>query len=548
MKLYKISFLMIVAAFATASCNDIDEQNPEGGSITAAQSQETNLAITSRTQATFTGMFTMMGQPHGCWPTGRNSSRADDFGFVMQTFSNDLEGADMSSANNEYNWFTSACELSTRNANYANPYIRYVMPYRQIGVANSIIASFPETTTDSSSLNQIAQARAMRAFDYMSLAPYFQFGYAKAADQPCVPILKAGTDYTNNPRATVKEVYEYILEDLNYAIEHLAGYNRGSDKTRIDQHVAYGLRARVNLIMGNYADAASDAAKALQGYTPASISEVSTPTFYNINDHNWIWGVNITPEMVQTENDGYATSASWICSFSGDGYSAATQSYAVINQLLYDKIPATDVRKGWWLDADMHSPLLSTITWGTTTGDDIATLKIKDVKEPMLPYTNVKFGMKAGIGSVTNSNDFPLMRAEEMILIEVEGLAKSGKEGDARTMLENFVKTYRDPSYTIPSSRQFADEIWFQRRVELWGEGFFSADAKRLGKPIVRFHGANTCNFPDAFQFNMAADDGWLNMRFPQTELDNNLGVVNNADGKIPEAGQNPTLRDGVTD
>jgi hypothetical protein len=37
-------------------------------------------------------------------------------------------------------------------------------------------------------------------------------------------------------------------------------------------------------------------------------------------------------------------------------------------------------------------------------------------------------------------------------------------------------------------------------------------------------------------------------MRFPQTEMDNNLGIVDNTGGSQPVAGQNPSLRDGVTD
>ena len=64
----------------------------------------------------------------------------------------------------------------------------------------------------------------------------------------------------------------------------------------------------------------------------------------------------------------------------------------------------------------------------------------------------------------------------------------------------------------------------------------------------MRFHGPNTCNFSEAFVFNVAADDGWLNLRFPSDEKDTNLGIVDNSEGSIPIAGQNPTLRDGVTD
>ena len=156
--------------------------------------------------------------------------------------------------------------------------------------------------------------------------------------------------------------------------------------------------------------------------------------------------------------------------------------------------------------------------------------------------------MKSGIGSSINDNDWCLMRAEEMLLIQIEGLAKSGNEGTARTLLTNFVQTYRDPSYTIPTTRSFEDEIWFQRRVELWGEGFALSDIMRLQKPVVRFHSGTPSAYPTAFMFNMAATDGWLLMRFPQRETNANAAIVNNSEGSQPVSGQLGTLRDGVTD
>jgi hypothetical protein len=221
----------------------------------------------------------------------------------------------------------------------------------------------------------------------------------------------------------------------------------------------------------------------------------------------------------------------------------------MVNKLLFDLIPSTDVRKGWWLDENLHTPNWANLTWAGATGDEIANLTTDDGgKVPFSAYTNVKFGQKDGVGSAKNSNDFPLMRAEEMILIQAEGYAKSGNETKAEQILTNFVQTYRDPAYSIPASRTLADEIWFQRRVELWGEGFATSDLKRLGKPLVRFHAGVESNVPDAFQFNMEATDGWFNMRFPQTELDNNFGIVDNEGGAAPVAGQNPDLKDGVTD
>ena len=544
MKIYKIS-TMVLGGLMLASCSDIDEQIYSGGAFSKEQSQDIVNAIPTRVEATFNGMFTFMGNPAQNWGTRFSSARADDFGFIMMALSQDFEGADMIGADNGYNWFSAACEYSSRTPSYANPYIRYVTPYTLIGMVKDILATIPEDTEDASLINMKAQAKTLRAYSYLSLAPYFQGSYETSKDKPCVPVLSDSVDVTNNPRATVEQVYNVIVDDLTWAIDHLD--ETRSSKAYVNANVAYGLRARAYLAMGKGAEAAADAEKAMQGYEPASIAEVSVPTFCDMEEHNWIWAIDITDD--QANYYGYATAPSWLSSLCGDGYGAACGTTAMINKLLWDKIPATDVRKGWWIDENLHSPNWADLTWGTAKGDEIANLVLDDgSKVELPPYTNIKFGMKSGVGSTLNNNDWPLMRVEEMILIQAEGYAISGNEAKAKEILTNFVKTYRDPSYTIPSGRTLRDEIWFQRRVELWGEGFAVSDARRLNKPIVRFHGPNTTNYADAFQFNIAADDGWLNMRFPQSEKDNNSAIVDNTEGSLPVAGQNPNLRDGVTD
>ena len=544
MKIYKIS-TMVLGGLMLASCSDIDEQIYSGGAFSKEQSQDIVNAIPTRVEATFNGMFTFMGNPAQNYGTRFSSARPDDFGFIMMALSQDFEGADMIGADNGYNWFSAACEYSSRTPSYANPYIRYVTPYTLIGMVKDILATIPEDTEDASLINMKAQAKALRAYSYLSLAPYFQGSYETSKDKPCVPVLSDTVDVTNTPRATVEQVYNVIVEDHTWAIDHLD--ETRSSKAYVNANVAYGLRARAYLAMGKGAEAAADAEKAMQGYEPASIAEVSVPTFCDMEEHNWIWAIDITDD--QANYYGYATAPSWLSSLCGDGYGAACGTTAMINKLLWDKIPATDVRKGWWIDENLHSPNWADLTWGTAKGDEIANLVLDDGSKVALPpYTNIKFGMKSGVGSTLNNNDWPLMRVEEMILIQAEGYAISGNEAKAKEILTNFVKTYRDPSYTIPSGRTLRDEIWFQRRVELWGEGFAVSDARRLNKPIVRFHGPNTTNYADAFQFNIAADDGWLNMRFPQSEKDNNSAIVDNTEGSLPVAGQNPELRDGVTD
>lgn len=547
------------AVLSLTACNDLNEQEYEGNKyLSADQRLATNEVIPERVKVTYDGMFNYIGKG-GTSGLGKGQ-RPDDFGLVMALLAGDLEGADAAAGDNNYNWFSVCSDLSSRNANYANPYVRYVIPYKQMGVANQVISSYPADTQDKTAITYMASARTIRAYDYMMLAPYFQFGYEQAADQPCVPLLSDSVDATHNPRATVKQVYAVIMNDLNYAIEHLDAER--SNKQYINVDVALGLRARANLAMGKWADAAADAEKVISSgrYTPATREEVSVPGFDDAtkgDGHAWIWAVLRTEADAQ-DNGGYGNDQSpsaWNCAFSGNGYAAATGNTPVINQLLYDKIPATDVRKGWWINAQKHSPNWANLTWTNPStgkvakGDQIADFTIKDVKVALEPYTNIKFGMKNGVGNSVNMNDFPLMRIEEMYLIAAEGYAKSGNEAKAREILTNFVKTYRDPNYDINGrGLSLADEIWFQRRVELWGEGFFTVDAKRLGKPIVRFHQGKTNNFPTAYQFNVAADDGWLNMRFPQSEKNNNLSIVDNEGGSLPVSGQNGNLRDGVTD
>lgn len=537
------TYIYIGILAAAVSCSRMDELAPQGGIVLAEQVQNVNTVIPSRADASFNGMYTRLGAPGSVF----GGTRPDDWGFLMMSFSNDIEAADVVLANSGYNWFSACGNLASRNADYANPYVRYAAPYNEISAANEVLNAYPQPYEGAEVIHKVAQARAIRAFAYLNLAPYFQFGYAAgAADLPCVPLVTETTEnFTENPRATVAEIYDLIISDLTFAIENLEGYVR-TDRSRIDQQVAYGLRARAYLNMEEWALAAADASKAAAGYTPASLAEVSKPFLYDIGEHNWIWGYDMRSDIALA--NPYATSSSWLRSFSGDGYAAACQVYACINQLLYDKIPATDVRKGWWVDASMESPLLESVTWDGVSGSDVAGLEIDNVKMAFLPYTNVKFGMYQ-VGGTTNDEDWPFMRVEEMILIQVEGLAKSGQTAEAVALLEDFVQTYRDPSYSVDDGgRSLEDEIWFQRRVELWGEGFSNSDTRRLNKPLVRFHEGAPSNVPEAFRFNMTADDGWWLMRFTSAEMNTNLAIVDNTGGNKPVQEQNGSLRDGVTD
>ncbi|WP_053405948.1 RagB/SusD family nutrient uptake outer membrane protein [Persicobacter sp. CCB-QB2] len=296
----------------------------------------------------------------------------------------------------------------------------------------------------------------------------FQRSYIGNENAPGVVIQTENTPEElmyNNPRASVKEVFELIMSDLNTAIPLLAGTSR-SDKSQINQDVAYGLRARANLVMGNWQAAADDALSALSGgYTPYTLEDLTEPQFYDSGDKSWIFA-NVINETNDVVASGILNWPSHLSSFTGNGYSTLVGQFRAINQNLWAQIPDTDIRKGWWIDENLKSPL----TEGKTIDYKGKPYPVEDYYG-YFPYTNVKFGASKGIiNNAVNASDWAVMRAEEMILIQAEALGMAGRVAEGKQILENFIQTYRDPSYkcTAGSSTELQDEVWFQRRVELW--------------------------------------------------------------------------------
>ena len=321
-----------------ASCVAMDEMVPQGSTTTSEQVQEATGVIPDRSEADVAGIYTYAGQ--GFAVLGTSQGAHNDFGYPSICISQDANGPDMVCANSNYNWFSVSYDYSDRQSNYIVCYLRYSFFYNQIRLCNDVLAGYIGTdyaTAPQETRHSAGQALAVRAFDYLGLAPYYQFRYVDAKDLPCVPIVLEGMtqeQYASNPRATVETVYGRIITDLTQAIDLLEGYNRSGDKSRVDQQVAYGLRARAYLSMGMYAEAAADAEAALEGYTPYSRDEVSVPAFCDMTDHSWMWGILQESDQVQM----LVSWPSHLCSFSATSYTAGTGMYKRISTALYDVI------------------------------------------------------------------------------------------------------------------------------------------------------------------------------------------------------------------
>ena len=295
-------------------------------------------------------------------------------------------------------------------------------------------------------------------------------------------------------------------------------------KTFLNQAVCYGLRARARLLTQNYAGAASDADTAIKlanrdGITPFSIQEAGVPAFCDINEHNWLWGFYVDPQGNLTGIIGWGSQMS---SWSIGGYTSAGV-YRCINKKLYESIPSNDVRKSWWLNGAAAAGNTLPSQYREYLANPAA---YKSEKFP--PYANTKFGgYQNSPAAAPFAQDVPYMRIEELYLMLAEAKGMQNVSDGVRE-LNNFVKSYRQQNYncTASSREEFLEALWFQRRIELWGEGFSYSDLMRFQKPLDRRGGG----FESSIVYNVAPDNPALIYEIVQSESQNNplIGVTSN--------------------
>lgn len=524
-KLNKILYT-VVAGMAMVGCNDLDTE-PMGSIITEEGREDVIAKDPTKLEATVAGIF------GNFYAFEANVASMSDFGLGANHIILESRSQDFITINPQlYRWFEACVRFNDNIANSSYGRTLWGVMYNTIFSANQVVAICSEDGDDTERY-YLAQALGARAYAYWYLAQIFQFNYADHKDSPCVPII---TDENSNdaavngaPRASVAEVYEQILSDLNAAERCLTDNpSVRVDKRYIDIDVVRAIRARAYLCMQEYDKAAADAQAVINGKAaPASKSEVSIPGFNTATAQNWLWGVVMTEDDVH----GLYTYAGFMGSFSY-GY-ASVGMWKTIASDLFDRIPADDIRKGWWIDpqtynscADNYSAMYSTLTARQY-------LQYR-VEAPV--YAVTKFATyNDELLQSNNASDIPIIRVEEMYLILAEAQGMGGNIAEGKSTLEAFVNSYRWAGETpyvcsATSKDEFLDEVWFQRRIELWGEGLSYMDCLRLNKGINRT-GAINCD--ETFKYNIPAGSPVLLYQIPLSEIEGNPA--------LSDADQNPT-------
>lgn len=515
--IYKTLALGMVS-LSLVACADLDTE-PQGSTITSDQKSsvvENDPSKLSASVAGITSMFSIYANTSGYH---------FDFGFPFIMLQSDSRGIDLVGIDTGYNWFNYPMALTDYTTTHAFNSTYWSTLYNQIYTTNTVAASIDSLTTESTSQYYLAQALTIRAFDYFYLAQMYQQTYYGNESKPCVPLIlntNANEVAANGaPRATVEEVYAQILKDLNNAVTLLRATSEvRADRRYVNLPVALGLRARVELVMHNWAGALADAKEAisLTDAAPISIAEASKPGFKDMTEGDWMWGIKVS------ETDRIVTSGivNWPSHMGSLNYGyASVGAWRLVSKSLYNLINSTDARKGWFLDGSKKSANLSDEQQAYAT------------KNSLPAYTQVKFApYNEVLGTSTNANDIPLMRVEELYLIVAEATAMNGDPATAAQFLQTFVQTYRDPSYTCSATtaETVQNAVWNQRRIELWGEGFGYYDLLRLKKGIDR-RGAG---FPASYVFNIADGDPILIYQIPNAEIQGNKQITEDDNNPMP--------------
>nr|WP_314697178.1 RagB/SusD family nutrient uptake outer membrane protein [uncultured Prevotella sp.] len=484
-----------------------------------------------------------------------------DYGYTTFFLTRDVEGQDVIPAGvmNRYTaWYNNVKYLS---AGYAITQLPWTCYYMWITNCNNVIKTAGASgykEPEESKKAGAGIAYAMRAMFYLDLARMYAVK-PYAIDAKSLTTIKADElrtleESTHSERMTWTETFDFILKDLDAAEKYLAGYKRVNKYTP-DISVVYGLKARTYLEKQDWANAEKYAKLAQQGYTMMSKNDyLSRDNGFNTPNSSWMFATRFLPtdESIKS-NDGDDSWGSTMILENGfnGGYASTYGGVMVIDKHLYSTIPATDFRRKCWVDFKLD---------GMSKEDAIKELNNYS-NYPDRVYISGKESSKYGLGglclkfrNVATKADVkydawcvsvPLMRVEEMKLIEIEA---AGMQDEARgkALLEAFAKT-RDPQYVYGkhtdsyynnSTSLFQNEVWWQRRVELWGEGFATFDIKRLNKGIIRSYEGT--NHPENSRWNTKEVPNWMVWTFVNTESDNNGGMTQNLNPVQPTADSEP--------
>lgn len=400
--------------------------------------------------------------------------------------------------------------------NSSDAYNIWLSNYALINSANRVIDASTRIPVVSGSNEElqvndiVAQAKILRAWGHFRLLSYFSTDLTN--DNALGVILVDHVPATNEhlPRSTNGKVFEFIEEDLTFAVNNLLSNATNSNNFILSPDFITAFRARMNSYRDKHDAALSYANTVINSgrYTLATGLDYS-----DLWKDIYTSGLEVIFRLDRVNGDAKIGST-WA---SIDATLAGSPFYAVSSDLFNLLNNQEDIR-------------LSSFISSTSDFSDPAKGKIVISKYP-------------GTGNYALLNDEKVFRLSEMYFIKAEAYLGKGNVLEAykalNTVIEARFTEFNAPLLdlnNLPTDIKVAyRELLKQRRIELCYEGHRYLDLKRLGAPSKGNVGIDR-NSADCTGDNCSLPAGspYFTMPIPTREIQNNPVLRNQAGGQNP--------------
>ena len=470
----KLYILAIFAAFAFVSC-DLN-QYPGGSTITKDQYND----MDNVAEGTAMGVYSLLYAYGG---------EHDYFGQRGIDLATDLSCGDIAMSSQRYGWFVS----DEQGRTYGRAGYFWSFYYNIIRSCNKAINALdkagcpeldfdPKTITDEEYMNGFyyAEILTIRGWAYAALQRFFCKTDVDLNTELSVPIYTEeatlGDTILGAPRATASDVYLRIEEDLLTAIDYFEAFSDVERDSKLETNidVARMTLAYAYLNKGEN-DKALEVAEDLIDDTDAIIlpnAEVLTNGFNNVDSKNWIWGQNVT-----IENTTALASFFGQCDIYSYSYASAGDVKGIDAKLLemITKL-GWDIREFWWgnyyrLDTK-NNEMYQYAPDGkffSATSDELQA--DRDWLSDNV-FMRIETAYLIAAEAAYKESNYPL--AIEYLTKITDQRVKPGQE-----------TAYADYKASLAGSSEALEEaIYYNWRVELWGEGYGLQTFRRRGKTV----------------------------------------------------------------
>lgn len=439
--------------------------------------------------------YVMLGQVNGISVTTfaagtGGTTNHDDFGQKSVDIATDLMCGDMVMAGETYGWFSADAKLLNNTSNRQRAYSIWRYYFQVIKAANKVFdtvggdGKMPEEGSENRAY--YGQAKVLRAYAYFNLVNLYARPYEVSKNEKVLPFYTSQTTTGTAELSTVDQIYTHIIDDLKEALTALDGYVRSS-KDEPNTALANCLLAYAYLQKGEYGNAYTAASNVItsQEFPLLQLEELLTSGFNSVNVSEFIWAIDLTADNTPALPTFWGHVDYFTYSYCAAG------DFKMIPENLYAEIPDSDIRKNWFRNSD-----------------------------PLMNWYKFYDKGRTPMGDRLWENDEVYMRVAEMYLVAAEAAVRNNELENAKTVWKEFMAT-RDEAVAATVDAMSADELldnlYYNWRLEMWGEGRGLMTMKRFKKTVTR--GMNDYAWPGT---EISYEDDRLYFEIPDNEITNN--------------------------